>query len=1027
MKPRFPSCLLAVLLAAAGQAGAAAEGTAKDRPNIVYLQRSAQFGIPRPPFLVQGALLRETQRQAFLIAAREQLGLVTRDYWLGDAMPGEGGNEPFEVVTVEGPPTALEVRRGFYPAAKTMGRHVPKIVSPPGCPISKCEIREAVDPRAWLVEAETLSRTVYVEAIRKAGFDGKPVAEHAGAGVPEDIEKNLAEMVFTSQYAAVRGLHELIRTDGQSPARLEALVRGYANLGWLTEFHWHPAHKVFKARALLYAQRMVAAEPKSARALWHRAYAFAAAGLHWPAIQDLEASERAWKEAKEKDRPARPAWVDLVDAHCRFDLGRLEPGKAEQSCRQLAGVLRCLTVELSGGPTATVAGASKAARTMPECYRIHEMVCGHGGVASGHQASMAWLMIAGTALYPRVAAMPGLPEPVGKIAREATSAGGEQDTPYGRLRTDIAREFELRPRLVRALIDSSSAKEPKTPDAAERQPPAASSNNSGDCGEPSWACLGHLIAELSFVQVRRRLYFEWYWLGVPNDEFRKVSAPLVADHPYALLLETYTSDERAQAQAWKKFCILVPEALNSRELGMVGEYVRHNPAEWSLLEKVCNDYRDETVQDLSPFLSGPTGEQADTIAGHVLAVSPYSIAAKVLVVEQGSKKFQSHLDSWEKTAAQHPQLCRAFGMRYALLKRYDEAAHWLETAITAEPDVATCQRLAEIRWAQGKEAEWLAAMEKAAGQKDFGLGYARALVEIARYFMWQRDWDKALSYADKAAETYSQWGLLVACECREGMHRWEEAETMHRAIAQRYPECSGLDWYFFCRRTGHGDLKAARRAAKEYVEASQAANSPRYWNENVAAYYLFERQPEKAKDILARSYREEDNFITGIHLALLCDQLKDAATRDKILAEIKARGPKSKLPDNLKPLANMTGLAGLLADDLAKGGKGEIDLAAADRLNTIVAISGSEHPRYDPGLRIDFDYLLGRYLYSHGKREQAIEYWKHCVARTQFMTDYYRTLAAAQLTNLGILPESYKSLLEKDGGGKTKAAEPAKP
>ena len=46
-----------------------------------------------------------------------------------------------------------------------------------------------------------------------------------------------------------------MKSDGESiaPGRL---VRGYALLGVLSEFHRHPAHKAFKGRALLYAQRL---------------------------------------------------------------------------------------------------------------------------------------------------------------------------------------------------------------------------------------------------------------------------------------------------------------------------------------------------------------------------------------------------------------------------------------------------------------------------------------------------------------------------------------------------------------------------------------------------------------------------------------------------------------------------------------------------------------------------------------------------------------------------------------------------
>ena len=100
-------------------------------------------------------------------------------------------------------------------------------------------------------------------------------------------------------------LHGLIRVDSQSPERLGALVRGYANLGLLTEFHWHPAHKALAARSLVYVQRMVFSDKQPARALWHRAYAFALAGLHQQALDDLQAAGKQGKSWAE-DRPQPP-------------------------------------------------------------------------------------------------------------------------------------------------------------------------------------------------------------------------------------------------------------------------------------------------------------------------------------------------------------------------------------------------------------------------------------------------------------------------------------------------------------------------------------------------------------------------------------------------------------------------------------------------------------------------------------------------------------------------------------------------
>src|SRR6185312_3700786 len=105
--------------------------------------------------------------------------------------------------------------------------------------------------------------------------------------LPPNVEERLAGLGFIEHFAVVRDLHDAIRGDGESPERLGALARAYAQLGILSEFHGHPAHKVYKARALLYAQRLLTRDPGSAWALRNRAFVRSIIGLHQEALDDL--------------------------------------------------------------------------------------------------------------------------------------------------------------------------------------------------------------------------------------------------------------------------------------------------------------------------------------------------------------------------------------------------------------------------------------------------------------------------------------------------------------------------------------------------------------------------------------------------------------------------------------------------------------------------------------------------------------------------------------------------------------------
>jgi hypothetical protein len=137
-------------------------------------------------------------------------------------------------------------------------------------------------------------------------------------------------MTLEGQFHALRELHALATRQGESPWVLAGLARASANLGALTEFHWSPAHKVYKARALLYAQRLLARQPREPWSYWHRAYALALTGLHRDALEDLARATQLLADAARQgpgDPRLRqaPAWVGPVEALCRFDTPRPVP------------------------------------------------------------------------------------------------------------------------------------------------------------------------------------------------------------------------------------------------------------------------------------------------------------------------------------------------------------------------------------------------------------------------------------------------------------------------------------------------------------------------------------------------------------------------------------------------------------------------------------------------------------------------------------------------------------------------------
>ena len=64
---------------------------------------------------------------------------------------------------------------------------------------------------------------------------------NSGTNPSKPIVEQLAEWNEIAVIAGLRSLHAEIRAEGESPRLLDALARGYANLGVMTERLWSPA------------------------------------------------------------------------------------------------------------------------------------------------------------------------------------------------------------------------------------------------------------------------------------------------------------------------------------------------------------------------------------------------------------------------------------------------------------------------------------------------------------------------------------------------------------------------------------------------------------------------------------------------------------------------------------------------------------------------------------------------------------------------------------------------------------------
>ncbi|HEX4129480.1 MAG TPA: hypothetical protein VHZ24_05510 [Pirellulales bacterium] len=486
---------LAITVVPAQAAPKESTDTPGAQPSIVFL--AAVDDTRTAPAEMKRVLAREIFRQAVQVIARDEFGLSTRDAALGESQPEGDG-----VVALR-----IDVRfsdnwpRGIAIARSRAGEWETALEQSFG------PAPAATDGYLPPVKAATALADSLAKVLEDAGCVRRAAATSAQPSVSPDVALHLGQCRIASQFGAIQQL-EALQLSAATPELSIALIRGYANLGLLTEFLFSPAHKVFKARALLRAERLCEAAPDDGAVLWSRGYALALAGLPSEALESIEqADKRQEKASGDATGTTRPGWVTTAQRFCRFEIEKLDPDSADDDVKELTRLLRFVAIDRCNFSTATIDAALDLLPKLPECYLVHDALCRCGGVSLLHEATVAAPQLLAASGNQRVAEIPGLPDNVARVAMRG-----------GPLKA-LASELDL---------------------AATQTAPTA---------EPSWSVLANLLRELTFVHLWRRFDFEVHGLGWSGDRFIQQALPMVADHRYATFFETRHSqrDDRMAA------------------------------------------------------------------------------------------------------------------------------------------------------------------------------------------------------------------------------------------------------------------------------------------------------------------------------------------------------------------------------------------------------------------------------------------------------------------------------------------------
>lgn len=897
--------------------------------------RDKQKGLPRgfedvvallttdgPPMTyMSNSLPRELIRQALLIAAEDELGLATLDPSCGETIPMSDAplSFPFTVRTVklsESPANSS----GSNPASETRIRIELSRPNAEGAPFIWSEQELVVPAENWLESlAEQLgkaSQKSFVEAFKKAGY--KQSKSTGEAGPTNDFGNRFD---FVSQFAALRVAHQKIRADGADAELIGNLVRAYANLGSLTDYHWNPLSKVMKARSLIYAERLISVAGKTPTTLAHRAYARALAGRHMTGLI-------AAQEASALEGPAAPAFLPVIEAYCTYKKEILLNHKGPQ--KELAKYLLMRMTDLTSDVDRED-GLRMIADYLtfnPSCFRAAEMLGDIPTLMVQRVLTVQMYASIWPAIYTQLTKIPDLPADVLKIA----SSGARTN------RSDPSTEFALRASLIEALKKQVA---PSQPDV-----------------HPSFSMLGDMLMEASFVQAWHSLEFQATWLGVPVEPAQLELKPLYESHRCRGFLESYSSDRHKAGQLLSKFIagVDLPTLELPARVLMKDLFQRTGQPSQELIDALAS-HQDPLYEDaIRSAFEGYTSQQ-------LITISPDwpTVIGRVINGDSGKPFDRNEAANWEKRFANSSPIMVALGKAYKDRRFIEDAKRCLKRSIEISPSNSAWEMLAEIFDAEDDFDNWKDALEHSIELPSFGLESAKLQQQLAEALMRRGEWEQARFHAEQAANTGAAWGMRVLARCAEGLGEWDLAERMNRAMSQRYQNL-GSEWYFWCIRTGKGGVAAAKAVADDYFERLKPPYQP-VERRQLAARMILDGNLKAAREVLQPG--KTDLSIDGgaaIFAAVLADQLDEIQARDFVIGKLTTLGGSDQAFTEFTNL--MVGV--LNGQDIGKWNRRTFE-------QSVIAKREYDVPY--------LYYYAGLFLRKHGEPDLANEYLQ-CAATT---------------------------------------------
>lgn len=848
---------------------------AADSPIVPIVQLTAQPA----RFLdhdncVGALLLRELQRQAVLIAARDELGLGTRDMVL---------REPFLTDGSDGVSTVLFESRiwrddqaqiclsrlsGAQPpnldslADMQVDRPQNSCVQWVSFKITKGAIPDYAD---FVTRCEQASRGSYLKALLAENVLG-PAQPNPIPWVPPNTPapadpaalQRLGQFDVFSQYLAVRLLHQQIRARGASPQRMSALVRGYANLGALTHDQWSRANKVFLARALLYSQRLAVHENFSAASLYSRAYARAFTGLHAAALNDLDSAADAGQP---------PPLAVLVRAMCSYDPYPLQAAVAlaPWQDRQLATFLTATVLSDRFPDGAFQDAVHQAIAKYPGMF-VLDPLCEDGGAAENP-----------TPLDQMVNQMPVVVSEVLKTAELPASVN------YAARRLSEGEESFKSLAMLRDRLNDATSKTPWR------------------SIEPSLGVLADLIEQQEMLAIVH-LALDSKNTGAGTADLQKLASNAMAIlkvHPWgpyidALGLEPNGEDGRLTSILAK---------IRDRDSGPWADDALNRLDGLSASDNHAKSLRDTAALTADALVYDYSYGGDEAYLRRLCKSSPHSgtlieawlRSVPINRILSQNQFYDSTIKRVEEEFSNRPAVVLAACEWCNARGDFQRSLAMLEKIDQVEPSVDVCNSLACLEWRLGRHDDSIAQLlriPKLSGDpNEITTAYQQAAVDLIE----DHRYEEALARVQQSADspTSRTWQLMA--RCYEAMGQLDDADQCLRQQAISDPP-SVAQHYLWAKRLGRRDLKEIHRKAQQ-VFAQQTEFMPEFY------LRMADDQEPKALDILRRYRGSMDDAFPLAQLAILAKKQNDNQTLADAMSGLSAVGPEASFGPAFKALA----------------------------------------------------------------------------------------------------------------------------